>query len=406
MKVSSSDEIIQVKLNYGFEFDHTLNYEVIDGNLIIDSITTNKYDIFGLLDEPLPIIEIVIPTSMAVSDFDLTFNNGILDFAYLTKGIDLKISGSNSTIALTKNTIHHLQIDGYNLNINNEENQMDICNLDIEEGRYCAVKDEYNTIKINNHLATLILQEVRAEVADITCRSTKTALDKIQITNLTYTDLNSESYLRDVFLTKAVICSEGSSKISLERIVATEEIEFKTVSGTIDTKYLKSPSIIGDFNRGSINFLNKENLDYIVNNTSIKKLIFEAYSILIPEIDGLILIDNGEKNIGYYNELELENTITKTNKNSVSVKTNTFDFKYMDSVLKCKSDNINLIEINGNKEEFKIMFDGKDVTIEVSSKNMDISKDFVMFFKNKGYNVKEVIINMELPGKNILDKEK
>lgn len=108
---------------------------------------------------------------------------------------------------------------------------MDICNLDIEEGRYCAVKDEYNTIKINNHLATLILQEVRAEVADITCRSTKTALDKIQITNLTYTDLNSESYLRDVFLTKAVICSEGSSKISLERIVATEEIEFKTVSG-------------------------------------------------------------------------------------------------------------------------------------------------------------------------------
>ena len=71
---------------------------------------------------------------------------------------------------MTKNTIHHLQIDGYNLNINNEENQMDICNLDIEEGRYCAVKDEYNTIKINNHLATLILQEVRAEVADITCR--------------------------------------------------------------------------------------------------------------------------------------------------------------------------------------------------------------------------------------------
>lgn len=173
-----------------------------------------------------------------------------------------------------------------------------------------------------------------------------------------------------------------------------------------DISWLKEFKNLSELTISSINFLNKENLDYIVNNTSIKKLIFEAYSILIPEIDGLILIDNGEKNIGYYNGLELENTITKTNKNSVSVKTNTFDFKYMDSVLKCKSDNINLIEINGNKEEFKIMFDGKDVTIEVSSKNMDISKDFVLFFKNKGYNVKEVIINMELPGKNILDKEK
>lgn len=173
-----------------------------------------------------------------------------------------------------------------------------------------------------------------------------------------------------------------------------------------DISWLKEFKNLSELTISSINFLNKENLDYIVNNTSIKKLIFEDYSISIPEIDGLILIDNGEKNIGYYNGLELENTITKTNKNSVSVKTNTFDFKYMDSVLKCKSDNINLIEINGNKEEFKIMFDGKDVTIEVSSRNMDISKDFVMFFKNKGYNVKEVIINMELPGKNILDKEK
>lgn len=173
-----------------------------------------------------------------------------------------------------------------------------------------------------------------------------------------------------------------------------------------DISWLKEFKNLSELTISSINFLNKENLDYIVNNTSIKKLIFEDYSISIPEIDGLILIDNGEKNIGYYNGLELENTITKTNKNSVSVTTNTFDFKYMDSVLKSKSDNINLIEINGNKEEFKIMFDGKDVTIEVSSKNMDISKDFVMFFKNKGYNVKEVIINMELPGKNILDKEK
>lgn len=173
-----------------------------------------------------------------------------------------------------------------------------------------------------------------------------------------------------------------------------------------DISWLKEFKNLSELTISSINFLNKENLDYIVNNTSIKRLTFENYSISIPEIDGLILIDNGEKNIGYYNGLELENTITKTNKNSVSVKTNTFDFKYMDSVLKCKSDNINLIEINGNKEEFKIMFDGKDVTIEVSSKNMDISKDFVMFFKNKGYNVKEVIINMELPGKNILDKEK
>ncbi len=75
LKISSSDEIIQVKLNYGFEFDNKLNYEVIDGNLIIDSITTNRYDIFGLLDEPLPVIEIIIPTSMAVSNFDFTFNN-------------------------------------------------------------------------------------------------------------------------------------------------------------------------------------------------------------------------------------------------------------------------------------------------------------------------------------------
>ena len=53
-----------------------------------------------------------------------------------------------------------------------------------------------------------------------------------------------------------------------------------------------------------------------------------------------------------------------------------------------------------------IMFEGNDVSIEVASKNINITKDLVLFFKDKGYNVKETTIDMNLPGKSILDYEK
>lgn len=173
-----------------------------------------------------------------------------------------------------------------------------------------------------------------------------------------------------------------------------------------DISWLKEFKNLSELTINSTNFLNKENLDYIINNTNIKKLIFSDYAFSIPELDGLILIDNGEKNIGYYNGLELENTTVKSDKNSVSVNTKVFDFKYMDSVLKCKTDSNNFIEINGENENIKIMFEGNDVSIEIASKNINITKDFVLFFRDKGYNVKEATIDMELPGKSILDKEK
>lgn len=374
LKISSSDEIIQVKLNYGFEFDNKLNYEVIDGNLIIDSITTNRYDIFGLLDEPLPVIEIIIPTSMAVSNFDFTFNNGILDLAYLTKEINLKISGKNSTIALTKNTIHNLQIDGYNLNINNEENKINICNIDIQEGRYCAVKDAYDTIKIENHLATLILQEVSAEVADITCRSTKAALDKIQITNLSYTDLNSESYLRDADLTKAVISSEGSSKISLERIIATEGIELKTISGTIDAKYLKSPSIIGNFNRGSINFLNIGQNTITQDETNAYLIKYNAYNI---DINTTINANNAEITIATAKIANFDGVIEKGKlgitssyfKNSSIKETSaTLDFVDLDGeTIKVNVDGGNLYYYNDHiKSNIVLTIEGQTLKTNIS----------------------------------------
>ena len=78
----------------------------------------------------------------------------------------------------------------------------------------------------------------------------------------------------------------------------------------------------------------------------------------------------------------------------------------MNSVLKCKSDTNNSIEINGENEKINIMFEGNDVSIEVASKNINITKDLVLFFKDKGYNVKETTIDMNLPGKSILDYEK
>ncbi len=256
LKISQSEEIMRTQIRYGFEFAKELKYEVKDGHLIIDKIMANHYDIFGFLDEPIPLIELVFPSSMSVYKFNLNLTHGILDIVDLDYEFDLNIKGDNTTIALTRNKISNLDIDGYNLNVANEENQIAKAIINFETGRFYALKDQYNEIVVENSLATLILQEVSIEEAKITCQSAQTALDKVEIDQLTYRDLNSESYLRDAKFTKASISAEGSSKISLERVVATAEITLKTISGTFDVTHLKTKKLVGDFDRGTLGLYN------------------------------------------------------------------------------------------------------------------------------------------------------
>lgn len=285
IKIKASNDN-HIKINYGFEFKNELGYKVENNNLIIDSITTTKYDVFGLLDEPLPLIEINIPLKMNVDSFDITLTSGILDIVDMKSKINLKISGNNSTVAITRSTLNNFEvIDGFNLNINLEDNIINDAKIKLTNGRYASVGDTYSNILVENHLADFILQKVKVVKADISCRAARTAFDKVVFDILTYTDANSESHLRDVHINEANLSSNGSSKITLERVVAKNEINLVTKGGTIAVTYLKANNIKITQEQGTITLQNVNRNDATKDQEeNTYKTTYNNYSIIDSSI--------------------------------------------------------------------------------------------------------------------------
>lgn len=272
------DTVGQVTIKYYNEFNNKLSYTVDSNKLIIHPIKLSTFDLFGFLDEPLSTIEIIIPMTMDVKIVDINLNSGYFDIVDFNKAIDFKFSGNNSTFALTRSTINNLYVEGNNLNIASEENNINDVALKLEDGRFCSVKDTYQSLVVENHLADFILQNANVNNININASSAKTALDKITSNELTMKDVNSESLLQDIVSENIKIISYANSETSLERLVATKSIECENASSKINLSFIKTQDLIVNTKRGHFNmyYINK---DTITNDDAYEK--YNTYKMIL-----------------------------------------------------------------------------------------------------------------------------
>lgn len=272
------DTVGQVTIKYYNEFNNKLSYTVDSNKLIIHPIKLSTFDLFGFLDEPLSTIEIIIPMTMDVKIVDINLNSGYFDIVDFNKKIDFKFSGNNSTFALTRSTINNLYVEGNNLNIASEENNISDVTLKLEDGRFCSVKDTYQSLVVENHLADFILQNANVNNININASSAKTALDKITSNELTMKDVNSESLLQDIVSENIKIISYANSETSLERLVATKSIECENASSKINLSFIKTQDLIVNTKRGHFNmyYINK---DTITNDEAYEK--YNTYKMIL-----------------------------------------------------------------------------------------------------------------------------
>lgn len=240
IQIVESDVLNHIKMEYTAEFAKDVTYEITEGSLQIAPLYVDTFDVLGLLDEPRPVIKISIPKKTTIESLDITLNDGILDIVdYHQKG-DLTIRGAKGTVAITRSSFDTCTIDGYSLTSAFEENHITNLDIKLESGKYYAVKDIYQNIQIQNHLGTLVLEDVQFESGNINNESAKSALNRVEATTLTFSSRVSEDYFQDARFQNVLLTGNGNTKISLDRIIVEETIEGNFHADTIQINCLKT----------------------------------------------------------------------------------------------------------------------------------------------------------------------
>ena len=288
---------------------------------------------------------------------DVTLNAGYFDIVDYNGNLCLDIKGSSSTYAITRSTLSSLVVDGYNLSIACEENNISNINLKLKDGKAYFINNTVNEFTIENRLADLVIQDANIETLNITNTSARAALDKISANNITYKDHNSESLLQYVYTNNIKVSSLGNSDITLDKLIVENTISLDNSVGSFDLRYIKANNIVTELKSGNVEM-------YYIN----RNVTNDSDEFLIK-----------------YNEYTAEsNFVFSTYQTKVSITSSTFknvkcDFKegsikanasyFENTDMYFEKTNINLIDIDGIKMNVKVnggTFSIDDETITTS----------------------------------------
>lgn len=299
-----SDASKKVRLILKSEFEKDLSYEVIDDSLKINSIEGTKYDVFGILDEPLPTLEIYIPAYMNVSDIEINLSEGFLDVENINKELNFTVNANLSTVTFTNTSINNININSFDSTISLENNKINDAVLKLNNGNYYSTKDIYKNIKLDTQFTKSIFQEATIGKMESNNKSAQAAILTSNIDELKFVVLHTESYINDSSISLLNIESNGTSTVSITRVISKISTSLLTNSGSIDVMLLKTPILDVKLQRGDIKlyYINKNNTTSIDNNSYINT--YNEYNV-----QGIVNIDSSLANIEIGSSLFAESSI-------------------------------------------------------------------------------------------------
>lgn len=156
---------------------------------------------------------------------------------------------------------------------------------------------------------------------------------------------------------------------------------------------LKEFKSLEEISFNSYRFLTSEELKFLSENTSIKRINFGGYIFNIEDYKGSIFVSTSNDNKILFDDIVINNNKENSNikENTLEVKSiNNFNIEDLDKVFPYIKSNINKVKVKTNTGEYSIDISGKDISIEVTDPDMNISAYLFNYFKNKGYNVNDV----------------
>lgn len=178
---------------------------------------------------------------------------------------------------------------------------------------------------------------------------------------------------------------------NLPRSIKSMTIPVDFVSNNLEA--LKEFKSLEEISFNSYRFLTSEELKFLSENTSIKRINFGGYIFNIEDYKGSIFVSTSNDNKILFDDIVINNDNENSNikENTLEVKSiNNFSIEDLDKVFPYIKSDINKVKVKTNTGEYSIDISGKDISIEVTDPDMNISAYLFNYFKNKGYNVNDV----------------
>ena len=178
---------------------------------------------------------------------------------------------------------------------------------------------------------------------------------------------------------------------NLPRSIKSMTIPVDFVSNNLEA--LKEFKSLEEISFNSYRFLTSEELKFLSENTSIKRINFGGYIFNIEDYKGSIFVSTSGGNKILFDDIVINNDNENSNikENTLEVKSiNNFNIEDLDKVFPYIKSDINKVKVKSNTGEYSIDISGKDISIEVTDPDMNISAYLFNYFKNKGYNVNDV----------------
>lgn len=297
------DKLEGIKVDYIYEFSNKINIELKESKILIDGVGSKTYGLFGILDEPAPLLTITVSKDSLRNLKELNLK---LDETKLSIG---NVDNHNLTVNLDVYTnevyIYDSQLKALNI-YNCYKTTTKVANLSTGENKV----DFYwtNDISINASTGTVYLEGIKTNNFVIESTSLNTSLSNcyldnanikvnngnVQLSNIEghtfiFESNSSKNTLRDLrFKDTIKITSNQAGTISVVRMVAEKRIELNGNSGgNINITHMKSKEYVINSVNGNISLMHindnngyiKNDKDEIADSEKAMKDLYNAYDI-------------------------------------------------------------------------------------------------------------------------------
>lgn len=297
------DKLEGIKVDYIYEFSNKINIELKESKILIDGVGSKTYGLFGILDEPAPLLTITVSKDSLRNLKELNLK---LDETKLSIG---NVDNHNLTVNLDVYTnevyIYDSQLKALNI-YNCYKTTTKVANLSTGENKV----DFYwtNDISINASTGTVYLEGIKTNNFVIESTSLNTSLSNcyldnanikvnngnVQLSNIEghtfiFESNSSKNTLRDLrFKDTIKITSNQAGTVSVVRMVAEKRIELNGNSGgNINITHMKSKEYVINSVNGNISLMHindnngyiKNDKDEIADSEKAMKDLYNAYDI-------------------------------------------------------------------------------------------------------------------------------
>ncbi len=192
----------QAYLVYEYEINNHLNTSTSQNNFNIEINNASTYDIFGLFNEPTPIITFYIPNNQLI-DMIINFDSGVIDLT------DMKLNNltvnvtSKSTISIVGSTLNQTTITGFNVNFAIHSSNIKEASYEASKGQFIIEeKAMINKLNVNNFQSKIKFNNSTINDLTITNNAGNLELDGITGNQINFTARTSQNYLLNVNYTE------------------------------------------------------------------------------------------------------------------------------------------------------------------------------------------------------------